>query len=359
MMMSKKPAKLQNKIKAYLEAEIKNGGFANGKLPSERNLAIQLDISRDTLRSALNQLEENGHIVRYRNKGTFLKSNERLQITSNKNLVLILPSGFTSTPQVGSSGFYNEIYFSIVNEASKRKFALVTYILDEVGEQEMFEKCKNIKVDGFILMSYFEPEFVENLKKLKKPITIIDHKIKESATSSININSYKGSYEAVKYLNRLGHTKIAYINHHRWKKINRERAEGYFSGLKSSGIELNELYHKTCKPNVRDAGLAMEELLKLPNPPTAVLCFDEGFALGAYRACNAKGILIPKDISLIAFGGLSAQRNSLIINTVDLVEKNIGKVTLDLLSQISNEKEYKDILLDVDITDNGSCSKIN
>lgn len=359
MTMTKKPATLQNKIKSYLEDEIRNGGFANGKLPSERTLAVQLDISRDTLRSALNHLEENGHIVRYRNKGTFLRSNKELQSTANKNLVLIFSSGFSSAPQMGSSGFYSEIYFSIVNEASKRKLSLVTYILEDMGINEMLEKCKNMKVDGFILMSYFESEFVEALKKLKKPIAIIDHKVKESATSSINVNSYKGSYEAVKYLNKLGHTKIAYINHLRWKKINRERAEGYFSGLKSCGIELNESYHQTCKPNSKEAGLAMEALLKLPTPPTAVLCFDEGFAIGAYRTCNAMGISIPKDISLIAFGGFSSQRNNPIINTIDLVERNIGKVVLDLLSQISNEKEYKDILLDVEITDNGSCSKIN
>lgn len=359
MTMTKKPAPLQNKIQHFLETEIKNGGFANGKLPSERTLAMQLEISRDTLRSALNHLEDQGHIVRYRNKGTFLKSNVKLQITSNKNLVLIFPSGFSATIQKGSSGFYSEIYFSIVGEASKRKFSLVTYILDEVGEQEIFEKCKNMKVDGFILMSYFESEFVDNLKKLKKPITIVDHKIKESSTSSININSYMGSYEAVKYLKKLGHTKIAYINHHHWKKLNRERAEGYFSGLKSSGIEFNESYHQTCKPNGKDAGIAMDTLLALKEPPTAVLCFDLGFAIGAYRACHAKGKMIPKDISMIAFGGFSSQANNPIINTMDLVERNIGKVTLDLLDQISDEKEYKDILLSVQMTDNGSCSKIN
>ncbi len=359
MTMTKKPATLQHKIKSFLEGEIKNGGFANGKLPSERTLAVQLNISRDTLRSALDQLEEKGHIVRYRNKGTFLKTNKELQITANKNLVLIFPSGFSSAPQLGSSGFYSEIYFSIVNESSNRKFSLVTYILENLGKEEMFEKCKNMKIDGFILISYFESDFVETLKKLKKPIAIIDHKVKESATSSINVNSYKGSYDAVKYLNKLGHTKIAYINHLRWKKLNLERAEGYFSGLKSCGIALNETYHQTCKPNSKDSGLVMEALLKLPTPPTAVLCFDEAFAIGAYRTCQTMNFSIPKDISLIAFGGFSSQRNNPIINTIDLVEKNIGKVVLDLLNQISHEKEYKDILLDVEITDNGSCSKIN
>lgn len=359
MMMAKKPATLQNKIKTFLEAEIQSGGFANGKLPSERNLAEQLNISRDTLRSALTQLEENGDIVRYRNRGTFLKKHEAAVSTTYKNLVLIYPNLLSTNPKAGSGGFYGEIYFNIVNEASKRKFSLTTFSLEEHGEQDVIERLKGMKVDGFILMSYFESDFVLALKKLKKPIAIVDHKIRESGTSSININSYQGSYDAVRYLNKLGHTKIGYLNHSNWKKLNRERAEGYFSGLKRSGLEYQEQYHLTCRPNPNAASLAMEEFLKLKDRPTALLCFDENFAVGAYRTCIAHGLVIPKDMSLITFGGFSNNSNNPLINTIDLVEKNIGKVTLDLLSQISNELEFKNILLDVKIKDNGSCSKIN
>ena len=61
-----------NKIRKMIEA----GSFgANGRLPAERKLAQQLDITRSILRKALSQLESEGLIWRQVGKGTFVRTN--------------------------------------------------------------------------------------------------------------------------------------------------------------------------------------------------------------------------------------------------------------------------------------------
>ncbi|WP_442487251.1 GntR family transcriptional regulator [Halomonas litopenaei] len=57
-----------------LEAAIRSGSWRAGEaLPSERNLAEALSVSRITARKALDQLEESGLIRRDRGSGTFIR----------------------------------------------------------------------------------------------------------------------------------------------------------------------------------------------------------------------------------------------------------------------------------------------
>src|SRR6185436_6205660 len=49
---------------------------------------------------------------------------------------------------------------------------------------------------------------------------------------------------------------------------------------------------------------AMENLLKLPNPPTAVFCYNDMSALGAMRTIHLHGLVVPDDISVVGFDDL-------------------------------------------------------
>lgn len=61
-----------NKIRKMIEA----GSFGdNGRLPPERELAQQLEITRSVLRKALSELESEGLIWRQVGKGTFVRTN--------------------------------------------------------------------------------------------------------------------------------------------------------------------------------------------------------------------------------------------------------------------------------------------
>lgn len=60
-------------VRAYLEAQIASGALAPGdQLPTERALAEAFNIARNTVRSVLKTLEEQGMIVRLIGRGTFV-----------------------------------------------------------------------------------------------------------------------------------------------------------------------------------------------------------------------------------------------------------------------------------------------
>lgn len=71
-----KPARLADRIVAQLEQMLLDGVYAPGqRLPSERELAEQFDVSRPSLRDALQQLEVKGLLLRRQGGGTYVCDN--------------------------------------------------------------------------------------------------------------------------------------------------------------------------------------------------------------------------------------------------------------------------------------------
>lgn len=71
------PIPLHHQLTEIIRKELMNGNFvdSNGKLPTEYELAEQFQVSRVTVRTALNTLLNEGLLDRKRGSGTFLKSN--------------------------------------------------------------------------------------------------------------------------------------------------------------------------------------------------------------------------------------------------------------------------------------------
>ena len=71
-----KVAKISDQIVAEIEAMIVDGRFSAGeKLPSERELAQRFNVSRQSLREAIQKLEAKGLIDRRQGGGTFVSEN--------------------------------------------------------------------------------------------------------------------------------------------------------------------------------------------------------------------------------------------------------------------------------------------
>ena len=79
-MIARSPS-LTDQVKAHLKERITGGAFADGRIPSETELAADLGVSRTTVRDALSRLEQEGAIYRKQGSGTFVNE-PGLQIKS-------------------------------------------------------------------------------------------------------------------------------------------------------------------------------------------------------------------------------------------------------------------------------------
>jgi GntR family transcriptional regulator len=79
-MITRNPS-LTDQVKAHIKERIVNDGFDNGRIPPETELAVDLGVSRTTVRDALSRLEHEGTIYRRQGAGTFVNE-PGLQIRS-------------------------------------------------------------------------------------------------------------------------------------------------------------------------------------------------------------------------------------------------------------------------------------
>ncbi len=79
--MLKRNPSLTEQARSYIKEMILSDAFVNGRIPSETDLANQLQVSRTTIRDALSRLENEGAIYRKQGSGTFVNE-PGLQIKS-------------------------------------------------------------------------------------------------------------------------------------------------------------------------------------------------------------------------------------------------------------------------------------
>ncbi|MDX2079041.1 MAG: LacI family DNA-binding transcriptional regulator [bacterium] len=106
----------------------------------------------------------------------------------------------------------------------------------------------------------------------------------------VDVDGRAGMYDATNHLIQHGHERIAMIAWDEESASGQERVEGYLMALHQHGITPRpELINR--KLNGVDNGyLGASELMRLPNPPTAVICVSDMLAAGVLRWSALNGI---------------------------------------------------------------------
>ena len=102
--MIKRNPSLTDQTKSYIKDRILNDEFDDGRIPSETELADELQVSRTTIRDALSRLENEGAIFRKQGAGTFVNK-PGLQIKSRLEEIwsyedVIRAHGYTPSTQI-------------------------------------------------------------------------------------------------------------------------------------------------------------------------------------------------------------------------------------------------------------------
>jgi len=96
--------------------------------------------------------------------------------------------------------------------------------------------------------------------------------------------------------------------------------------------------HGNGKPD--EAMRAMEKLLALANPPTAVCCYNDMSALGAMRSIRLRGLRVPEDISVVGFDDLFlASYTQPPLTTVRQPMRRMGQLAMESLLKLMSGTE--------------------
>ena len=84
--------------------------------------------------------------------------------------------------------------------------------------------------------------------------------------------------------------------------------------------------------SIDNGASALDHLLSRPKPPTAILCGNDVLAIGALRAARARGLNVPKDLSITGFDDIElAQVAVPPLTTVHVPDAEMGRAAAQLL----------------------------
>lgn len=203
-----------------------------------------------------------------------------------------------------SNAFYSGVLKGIGNVLGTRGYECIFYTWGprRRSEADFLELWHANQVDGLIFISFRrrEPEHVNLLRQSGVPVVIAGDAGGVSNISSVDVDNHYGAVEMVRYLNRLGHTNIAYIGGPESEGATQMRYLGYQQGLGEIGKEFDPSLIVTSDWSSQGGHAAMNKLLQRGGF-TAVVASNDESAVGAIEAIREHGYKIPSDFSVAGF----------------------------------------------------------
>ena len=203
-----------------------------------------------------------------------------------------------------SNPFFASITRYVENESRKAGYSVIVCDSQEDTklEKDAIRILKMRKVDGMIICPVGkESKHISNILKQNVPVVIVDRYFPEFDVPCIVSDNYDGSVQAVNYLVKNGHRKIAFIQGVINTSVNRDRLKGYIDAHEMNNIPINKSFIVGEDFGEQNGYIGTKILLNEPDRPTAIFGTSNLISIGAIRAIKEEHLKIPDDISLIAF----------------------------------------------------------
>lgn len=270
-----------------------------------KEIARRLNISPSTVSRALHDHPRIG----LRTKMQVKKLAEQLNYQPNQQAIafkqrktftlgLILPrlqEEFFSLAINGIEEVALKNNYSVLIGQSHNDLDLETRII-----KAMFEH----RIDGLLASISKNTSNIDHFKALNKyntPVVFFDRVPDVPDIHSVWCNLQDSTVEAVDFLVKQGHRKIALLRGPASLNIKKERLQGYKAAHQKNDMPLTESYIVETDLSSEGTFEAMRQLLSLPERPTAVIAFNDSVALDAILFAKKKNLQINKDISFISY----------------------------------------------------------
>lgn len=200
--------------------------------------------------------------------------------------------------------FFISIVRAIEDIAYRHQYSLVLCNADEDPEKEALyiDLMMAEKVAGVVISPTHETATsCQRLADVGIPVVAIDRRVNNMPVDTVVVDNISAAYEIVSHLIVDGHRRIGAVVGTPIVTTGHERRDGYLHALQMHGIPLETALLCTGLPNIATGYRLVNELLNLPNPPTALFLGNNLLTIGALKAIHERNLRIPDDVALAAF----------------------------------------------------------
>ncbi len=239
--------------------------------------------------------------------------------------------------------FNGEVVAGIEEMANQHGYSVIlaTSQADPEREITVVRSFQERRVDGILVASSrVGALYMPLLSELKIPIVLINNQHPSEFAHSVTIDNARGARDATCHLIELGHEKIAYLGDQYGLQSDIERLAGFKAAMKQARIRVRAEFVAQGDGRPEGAAAAAAQLLSLPDPPTAILCYNDMSALGVLQEATARNLIVPGDLSVAGFDDIFfASLLNPPLTTVRQPKREIGRRAIQLLLALLMHEE--------------------
>jgi DNA-binding LacI/PurR family transcriptional regulator len=304
------------RVLQFLASELARSTLNGGeeRLPTNKELAIRLNVSPGTVQAMLRKVAKEGRIRSRRGSGTYLvapsdQPAKTIRIGIGASLQKLHdPDGWTS--RIGGGIFEAALTEQVLLEGISNAEACPEAMVEELME-------KKAKLDALILLPYSagvrHTKLIEAYESVGKPVVHI-HPPSMTSTANFTSTGFLGAGRAVAQAwKKTGRKRILFFltvihgGEQRSTIPDQLRYAGLISGLGPQNGTILSTCESINHESTQEAGYRkMKQLIARGGGiPDAVYCSGDWLALGALQAFRESGIRVPEDVSIVGAGGMN------------------------------------------------------
>lgn len=313
-----------------------------------RDVAVEAGVSVTTVSHALNDAQ-----------GTRVSEETRQRVRQAADRLGYVPSRLARglrlqrsntlgliSDQIATTPYAGRLILGAQEMALQNGFTLVLFNTDSDPEVERREIATALQyqVEGILYATMYH-RVVEVPTQLHEiPTVVLDAETPDPQIPSVAPDEVQGGRVAVGELVRHGHRRIGFITNTDDVPASRGRLEGYRVSLDEAGMEFDPSLVVEDVSESDGGYRAARQLLTRSDRPTALFCYNDRMAMGAYRTAAELGLRIPDDLSVVGFDNQDIIADGLYpgLTTVSLPHYEMGAWAVEtLLAQLRGEVQEK------------------
>lgn len=331
-----------NEIRGRIErGELRPGA----RLDSQRDLCVEFNVSRITIRRAFSQLATEGFIHTSRGRGTFVSERGPQGGIPTVNSIGLVLRDLTSP-------FFVKVIGGIERYTYDHGFSLLlSNTSGQMGkEEQQIAHFRRIGVAGIVVASMHNqerpPEAVLRMHEEGFPYVMVSY-VEDESIRSVGVDHEDGGAIAGRHLYDCGYRTFGYLNAERTNVLGNVRKYGFMRGLAEAGADLPDAFVLDIELEDRwdirrfEKGYAAaEQFLDAPTRPEAMFIYNDQAAYGFIKRLQEAGVRIPDDLAVIGFDGID--RNDLfdgVLTTVRQPMEEIGRLAVDVIRKLVDGRE--------------------
>jgi LacI family transcriptional regulator len=217
--------------------------------------------------------------------------------------------------------------------ASEKMLLVINTGADPRLEQRAIEMMLERQVEGLIYATMYHHAVSLPQLQTEAPVVLLDCFTPDGAFPSVVPDEVQGGREATMALLYRGHRRVGFINNSDPIPASSGRLEGYRQALDAYGLPFDPALVVSGRSAGPEGYRCAMELLQALRPPSALFCFSDVIAMGAYDAARRLGRRIPEDVAILGFDNLDviAEHVYPALSTMELPHYQMGEWAVNYL----------------------------